>query len=76
MLDHGAFRSQITLQDSDRSAGSDWFVKRTDNIFFSQDKAVFLIGFIQPVLTLFVETVLLQFFQIFPLCFSGYGHYI
>ena len=76
VLDDTALRGQIALQDSDAAVGALGVVKAVDDILAGDFDAQTLGLFLQDLVAVLVEAVLLQLFQIFAQRLAGDGHHV
>ena len=74
VFDHSTFRSKVSTENCDTSICSDCFVIWTDNVFLCNIYIVTFVKFLKPFITFFIESVILQFFQVFSQCLSGNCH--
>ena len=71
VLDDTALRGQIALQDSDAAVGALGVVKAVDDILAGDFDAQALGLFLQDLVAVLVEAVLLQVFQVFAQRLAG-----
>ena len=74
VFDHGTFRSKVSTKDCDTSICSDGFVIWTDDVFLRNIYMATFVKLLKPFITFFIESVILQFFQVFSQCLSGNSH--
>ena len=65
VFDHGTFRSKVSTKDCNASICSDCFVIWTDDVFLRNIYIVTFVKLLKPFITFFIESVVLQFFQVF-----------
>ena len=76
VLDDTALRGQIALQDSDAAVGALGVVKAVDDILAGDFDAQTLGLFLQDLVAVLVEAVLLQVFQVFAQRLAGDSHHV
>ena len=76
VLDDTALRGQIAFQDSDAAVGALGVVKAVDDILAGDFDAQTLGLFLQDLVAVLVEAVLLQVFQVFAQRLAGDSHHV
>ena len=76
MLDHSTFWCEISLKNCNTSICTNSVIVRTDNIILSKINIVSLVEFLKPLITLFIEAVVLKFLKVLTKCLTCYCHNI